>query len=56
MEQGKIVAGYDRNDSDQLVISVASALTKRGKTVGMVVFERDISAALMQFKDDTGIE
>jgi len=56
MEQGRIVAGYDQNDSGQLVISVASALTKRGKTVGMVVFERDISAALMQFREDTGIE
>ena len=55
-EQGKIVGGYDRSDSGKVVIAVASALTKRGKPVGMSVLEKDLGVALKQFKEDTQIE
>ena len=56
LEQGKIVSGYDKSDSGKVVIAVASALTKRGKPVGMSVLEKDLSAALLQFREDTQIE
>ncbi len=56
LEQGKIVSGYDRSDSGKVVVAVASPLTKRGKPVGMSVLEKNLSAALSQFKEDTQIE
>jgi methyl-accepting chemotaxis protein len=53
LKQGKVVQGISQDHEGKIRAMVAFPLTVRGKQIGLAVYERDLSDALNDFKDNS---
>lgn len=56
LKDGKIKSGLERDDDGKLVAEIAFPLFMRGKTIGIGIFEKNLDAAVEDFKKSDNSE